>query len=81
MSTIFTGVKGNDSPDLKIPLFFIDNNDDVEWWIKNENKFFKFKLPDGIRILELIQRPKRSYSLLLTSSCCMDFATKILTTW
>jgi len=30
MSTIFIGVKGNDNSNLKISLFFMDGNDDVE---------------------------------------------------
>jgi len=63
MSTIFTSVKSNDNPNLRIPLFmnsndnpdlriplFMNSNDDVEWWIKIEDKFLKYELPDGIGV-------------------------------
>ena len=47
MSTIFTSVKGNDSPKLRIPLMFLENDADVDRWIQIEDKYLKYLLPDG----------------------------------
>jgi len=44
MSTIFTGVKGNDNLDLRILLLFMDRNEDVEGLGKlNQIKFGKLE--------------------------------------
>ena len=47
MSTIFTSVKGNDSPEQRIPLMFLENDADIERWIQIEDKYLKYLLPDG----------------------------------
>ena len=47
MSTIFTSVKGNDSPKLRIPLMFLENDADIDRWIQIEDKYVKYLLPDG----------------------------------
>ena len=46
MSTIFASAKGNDHADLRIPLFFMENDDDVNRWIRIEEKFLQHGLPD-----------------------------------
>jgi len=50
MSTIFTSVKGNDNPNLRIPLLFMNHNGDVDKGIKIDEKFFKYELSDGTRV-------------------------------
>jgi len=47
MSTIFTSVKGNNFPELRIPLVFLDNDSDVERWVKIEKRYLNYLLPDG----------------------------------
>ena len=44
MSTIFTSVKGNEA-DTKIPLLFLQNDDDLAWWIKIEESYMNGTLP------------------------------------
>ena len=45
--TIFTSVKGNDSPELRIRLMFLENDADVDHWIQIEEKYLKYLLPNG----------------------------------
>lgn len=40
-------MKGTAAADLKIPLLFMESDDDVERWIKIEERFLNFGLPDG----------------------------------
>ena len=47
MSTIFTSVKGNDSPKLRIPLMFLENDADVDRWIQIDDMYLKYLLPNG----------------------------------
>ena len=47
MLTILTSVKGNDSPELRIPLMFLENDANVDRWIQIEDKYLKYLLPDG----------------------------------
>ena len=44
MSTIFTSVKGNEA-DTKIPLLFLQNDDDLARWIKIEESYMSGTLP------------------------------------
>lgn len=46
MSTIFTGFK-NPDPDLRIPLLFMEKDEDVERWIQIDKNFLLGMLPDG----------------------------------
>ena len=47
MSTIFTSVKGNDSPELRIPLIFLENDADADRWIQIEDMYLNYLLPYG----------------------------------
>ena len=47
VSTIFIGVKGTDAADQKIPLLFMEDDDDVDKWVKIEQCYLKGELPDG----------------------------------
>jgi hypothetical protein len=44
MSTIFITVTGN-AANAKIPLLFLEDNNDVDRWIQIEDKYMKFDLP------------------------------------
>jgi hypothetical protein len=47
MSTIFTRFKNPDSPDLKIPLLFMEKDEDVQRWIQIDKDFLRHVLPDS----------------------------------
>jgi hypothetical protein len=61
MSTIFTGFK-NPDPDLRIPLLFMENDDDVQRWIQIDRDFLMGKLPDGNGPKSKSRRKPLSYS-------------------
>lgn len=47
MTTIFTAVKNNDATDLRIPLVFLEDDADVDKWIKIVENFMSGLLPNS----------------------------------
>jgi len=49
MTTIFIAVKHNDAVDMRILLLFLENEEDLNSWIKIEEKYMEGKLLDNCR--------------------------------
>jgi len=47
ISTIFTTVKGTEDHETKIPLLFLEDDRDVDKWIKIEREYLQYKLPSN----------------------------------